>query len=80
MRIILQVNHKKKLAIASWRFGVIQAFAHFSDGSKIAVVGVHIRLTDYAHHLDVLWSLKLVGFDYIVRAMDIFKDMLKDKV
>ena len=55
-------------------------FACITDMSKIAVIGVHIRLTDYAHHLDVLFSLKLVKFDYIVRAMDIFRTMMKDKV
>ncbi len=36
-------------------------------------VGVHIRLTDYARYLDVLYNLTLVDTTYIEKAVTWFK-------
>ena len=41
-------------------------------GAEITWVGVHIRRTDYKHHLGALYGLNLLGADYFKRAMDIF--------
>ena len=40
--------------------------------AEITWVGVHVRRTDYKHHLDVLYGANLLEADYFKRAMNIY--------
>ena len=44
------------------------------------MVSIHIRLTDFAHHLKVLWNMKYAPDEYFRRAMQYFHTKYEVKI
>ena len=44
----------------------------FNPGSNNTMISIHIRLTDFAKHLKILWNMKYAPDEYFKRAMTYF--------
>jgi hypothetical protein len=50
---------------------------NFTDGSEdlsdVTFISIHVRRTDYAHHMSVLWNMSYVNTSYFHDAIKYYK-------
>ena len=51
-----------------------RATKKLSLAENITMVSIHVRLTDFAHHLKVLYNMTFVPNKFLTKAMEYYKD------
>jgi hypothetical protein len=47
------------------------------DASDVTFVSIHVRRTDYAHHLSVLYNISFVDIDYFNTTVQVCRQKYK---
>ena len=43
-----------------------------SKDDTITMISIHVRLTDFKHHLKVLWNMSFISNSFLTKAMDYY--------